>query len=258
MLKNENLLKLHTSALLPAHPWGSSLWPSEASTLDGSTHPTAAIPSQIFYIAYSVWPNYPSLGQMNPPAKLVASLLCKVPGGSVGTGGHQVFHPELVDLFRMVLYKNGCINYINVVFMCRFTWEQGGLTLPWRSLWGLGSGWPDWSVFRLSRWSGWPDWSVFRLSRALLGSEAEVYMRVLLFQPPKEAFQLIQNSPRNALSLDCLYLLKSIISILYCFCMYFLVFIFYIIFIYIAILFLFKYIFIYFLLSFSIKHTTHI
>ena len=68
----------------------------------------------------------------------------------MGTGGHQVFHPELVDLFRMVLYKNGCINYINVVFMCRFTWEQGGLTLPWRSLWGLGSGWPDWSVFRLS------------------------------------------------------------------------------------------------------------
>ena len=96
----------------------------------------------------------------------------------MGTGGHQVFHPELVDLFRMVLYKNGCINYnshfINVVFMCRFTWEQGGLTLPWRSLWGLGS--------------GWPDWSVFRLSHALLGSEAEVYMRVLLFQPPKEAF----------------------------------------------------------------------
>ena len=62
----------------------------------------------------------------------------------MGTGDHQVFHPELVDLFRMVLYKNGCINYyshfINVVFMCRFTWEQGGLTLPWRSLWGLGSG----------------------------------------------------------------------------------------------------------------------
>ena len=158
-----------------------------------------------------------------------------------------------------VLYKNGCINYnshfINVVFMCRFTWEQGGLTLPWRSLWGLGSGWPDWSVFRLSRWSGWPDWSVFRLSHALLGSEAEVYMRVLLFQPPKEAFQLIQNSPRNALSVDCLYLLKSIINIFCYVSMYFLVFIFYIIFIYIfSLLFLFKYIFIYFLLSFSIKH----
>ena len=96
----------------------------------------------------------------------------------MGTGGHQVFHPELVDLFRMVLYNNGCINYnshfINVVFMRRFTWEQGSLTLPWRSLWGLGS--------------GWLDWSVFRLSHALLGSEAEVYMRVLLFQPPKEAY----------------------------------------------------------------------
>ena len=64
----------------------------------------------------------------------------------MGMGGHQVFHPELVDLFRMVLYKNGCINYINVVFICRLTWEQGGLTLPWRSLWGLGSGWLDWSV----------------------------------------------------------------------------------------------------------------
>ena len=93
-------------------------------------------------------------------------------GGSPGvpsrTGG---FVPN--GAVKEWLYKLQ-FTFINVVFMCRFTWEQGGLTLPWRSLWGLGS--------------GWPDWSVFRLSHALLGSEAEVYMRVLLFQPPKEAF----------------------------------------------------------------------